>query len=111
MIIPNTTMTLLRTAYPAPEDDYGYPVDTDTEVWTERPAWLDAITVSTQDPASGAYVRVDRFVVLFRPPGPDIAESDRLRDDRTGQVYQVETVQVTRGLFNSNVKAVCTQVR
>lgn len=115
MIIPSTTLTALRTDESSPpEDGWGDAIESDTVIISGMPAWLEQATARRMDPASGRMVTIEGWRVLLRPItglGYTPAETDRLKDERTGEVYQVETVYKTTGFMNKNVKLFCTQVR
>lgn len=115
MIIPSTTLSALRTNEASPPvDTWGDALDSDTVVASAMPAWLEQATARRLDPASGRMVTIEGWTVLLRPIsalGYTPAATDRLKDERTGEVYQVETVYKTTGFMNKNVKLFCTQVR
>lgn len=115
MIIPSTTVSALRTNEASPPvDAWGDAVEADTVVASAMPAWVEQATARRMDPASGRMVTIEGWKVLLRPIsglGYTPAETDRLKDERTGEVYQVETVYKTTGFMNKNVRMFCTQVR
>lgn len=83
-----TRITVLRGTA---TDDYGDESDAATAVYTGIPAALteQTRTVTTRESPTP---RVIRFTVGRVTAGTDITDQDRLRDERTGQVYIVEAV-------------------
>lgn len=110
MIIPSTTVTVLRDTGPL-SDGWDDLPETDTVAAVGLPAWIEHTERRTIDPASGRAVVINGFKVLLRPRVFAFRESDRIKDERTGQVYQVETVATTSGFMNENIRLFCTQVR
>jgi hypothetical protein len=83
-----TTVAVLRSTA---TDAYGDETDTNTAVHTGIPASLIEQTrrVTTRDDPTP---RVVRYAVGRVTAGTDITDQDRLRDERTGQVYIVDAV-------------------
>ncbi|MFF4346806.1 hypothetical protein [Streptomyces sp. NPDC001530] len=83
-----TTVTVLRGTS---TDGYGDEVDTDTPVHTGIPVSLVEQTrrVTTRDDPTP---RVVRYTVGRVTAGTDITDQDRLRDERTGDIYIVDAV-------------------
>lgn len=106
MLIPNTTVSVLRGES---VDALGDPVDLDTVVASALPAWIDVKLSRTFDPASGQVTILKGYQVLLRTGVFAFSERDRLKDERTGLTYQVETVETTAGLFASNIRLMCSR--
>lgn len=88
VFLPSTRVVVLRGTG---VDEFGDETDVDTETVTHLPASI------TQD-KQRSYQRVEQrggvvetFTVRLRP-NADVTEGDRLRDERTGHVYQVREV-------------------
>lgn len=83
-----TTLAVLRGTT---TDAYGDEQDTDTPVHTGIPASLTEQTrrVTTRDDPTP---RVIRYTVGRVTAGTDITDQDRVRDERTGDVYIVDAV-------------------
>jgi hypothetical protein len=112
MIIPSTTVTVYRTDEASPPvNEYGDAVDSDIAVATKLPAWIEETTRTTRDPGSGQLLVINGFKVLLRPKVFEFRETDRLVDEHTNLVYQVETVGITSGFASTNIRLFCTLVR
>lgn len=113
MIVPSTTITHLRGDEDNPATDvYGDAVDTNTAVRAGIPACITAASRRTYDPVSGRTLVVNGFNVALRPRSGSFEESDRIQDDRTGDIYQVETVSVSPPMLMQEVTTLfCTVVR
>lgn len=73
-------------------NDYGDEVDTDTTpVYVNVPASLIAQTRTQRNPSSGE-VRVTHVVKCRIPRNRAVQKGDRVKDERTGQVYLLEDV-------------------
>jgi hypothetical protein len=83
-----TTLTVLRGTT---TDTYGDEKDTDTPVATGIPCALTEQTrrVTTRDDPTP---RIIRSAIGRVTAGTDITDQDRLRDERTGEVYIVDAV-------------------
>lgn len=108
MIIPSTTISVLRGEG---FDEYGDSTDLDTVVARGLPAWIEETTRSTMDPGTGQRLVLNGYKVLLRPRVFAFEETDRIRDERTDLVYQVETVGITSGFASTNIRLFCTIVR
>lgn len=110
MIIPNTTVSVLRGET---TDLYGDPVDTDTVV-TPVPLLATRMQVSTRtmDQSTGQ-LQVFRGEGFQLDPGAfAFLEDDRLRDESTGEVFQVVDVDASAaGLMQGVINLRCTLVR
>lgn len=87
---PTTTCTLLRTPQGV-VDEYGDPVDDDTEVAVGVPVSILQQGVRQFLPAEGRYTNVTTYTARLRGD-VDVRERDRVRDERTGAVYMVEGI-------------------
>lgn len=112
MIIPSTTITVLRTNEASPPvDAWEDATESDTVAASGLPASIEEQTKRKSDPGSGSVTMVEGFRVSLRPRAFDFATADRIRDERTGLVYQVETVgSSTPGLMQSCIRLFCTRV-
>jgi len=84
----NTTIAVLRGTS---TDGYGDETDTDTPVATGIPASLIEQTrrVTTRDDPTP---RIVRYAVGRVTAGTDVTDQDRIRDERTGDIYIVDAV-------------------
>lgn len=82
----NTTVAVLRGTT---TDDYGDPVDSNTEVATGIPASILERRRDTTTPDDGQ----PRTVIFYTgrvPYGTDLQEGDRIKDERTSEVYVID---------------------
>jgi hypothetical protein len=112
MIIPNTTLTVLRTNEASPPlDANGDPVDSDTAVATGLPATVTEKQQRSYNPASGVTAYRDVYLIELRPSAFTFTERDRVRDERRGTVYQVENVALSPAqLMAGNIRLTCSLV-
>ena len=95
--IPNTTVRIERdnTTTPATGnpvvDGYGPDLSNWTPVATGAPAYLFEDEQRTWDPAAERATIREVVVVRLRPDAP-VQDRDRLVDERSGSVYQVDTI-------------------
>lgn len=113
MIIPSTTVSVLRTDQTNPPlDGNGDPVDSDTVAVSGLPASITPWNQRTLDPASGQYVVVNKFQIQLRPQAFEFTEHDRIQDERTDALYQVENVITSAAmLMQEAITLRCSQVR
>lgn len=109
MIIPSTTIAVMRLNAPAIPDDYA-PEPAWQTVATGVPVWLSEKDQKTFDPVSGRTTIVEQWVLLLRTGSFRPTETDRIEDERTGTLYQVDQVQETTGLFARNIECRCSRV-
>ena len=90
--VPTTTVTILGGQT---ESDYGDPMDSDTVIATDIPA---AIVEGRQIIAteSDLQARVVRYYTGRVPNGTAIDDSQKIRDERTGEVYSIDNVTAPR---------------
>jgi hypothetical protein len=88
VFVPTTTVAVLRGT---DTDPYGDEVDTSTAVATGIPAAVTELTEQGFRRVTGRAGVVEGFSIRVRS-GVDVVEQDRLRDERSGAVYQVESV-------------------
>ncbi|MEU6234424.1 hypothetical protein [Kitasatospora sp. NPDC047058] len=91
-MIATTTVTVLRgTGTDLCEDIYDLPAEAGTDGQTGIPASLieGSRTITTPNNPTP---RVVRYAVARIRPGTDVTEDDRLRDDRTGRIYEITAV-------------------
>jgi hypothetical protein len=112
MIIPTTIVSVLRGDEDNPAvDEWGDPIDSDTTVAIRLPAAIRAVNSTTFDPGSGQRISRQSWAISFRPRAFDFRVTDRVVDEETGQVYQVETVDVSPArLMQGVIHLYCTQV-
>lgn len=112
MIIPSTTITVLRTdELDPPLDEFGDPTDSDTVMAVGLPATITAQQERTRDPGSGQVTVIDWFLIELRPRVFVFTERDRVKDERTGIVYQVENVRTSSAmLMQEAIQLRCTAV-
>jgi len=86
--IATTTIAILRGTT---TDSYGDEQDTDTPVHTRIPAALTEQTrrVTTRDDPTP---RIVRYAVARVAAGTDVTDQDRVKDERTGAIYIVDSV-------------------
>jgi hypothetical protein len=91
--IATTRLTILRGTA---TDDFGDAADTDTVIARSVPASLteQSRRVTTRDDPTP---RVIRYAIARVPAGTDVTDQDRVRDERTGAVYVVDS---TSGMAN-----------
>ena len=72
-------------------DDFGDATDTDTTIARGIPASLteQSRRVTTRDDPTP---RIIRYAVARVPARTDVTDQDRVRDERTGQIYSVDAV-------------------
>lgn len=110
MIFGSTTVDVLRTVTPAPTDSYGDPVETDDVALAGLPVDIADATRTRRDPADGRLVTIAQFKVTVRASCPfEIKPTDRLRDNRTGQILQVETISTTTAWAGRRRQLTCTE--
>jgi hypothetical protein len=91
-VIATTTLTVLRgTARSEYEDDIDLPTEAGTDAQTGIPASLVEGSRTITSP-NGATPRVVRYAVARVHPRTDVTEDDRIRDDRTGRIYEITAV-------------------
>ncbi|MFG3051901.1 hypothetical protein ACGFZP_13250 [Kitasatospora sp. NPDC048239] len=91
-MIATTTVTVLRGTSSDPyNDDVDLPVEAGADAQTRIPASLieGSRTITTPNNPTP---RVVRYAVARVRPGTDVTEEDRLRDDRTGRIYEITAV-------------------
>lgn len=89
--IPSTTVSVLRSV--SAQNAWGDDVDTNTPIATGLPA---AVVEDKQRSYLASEQRggvVEYFAIRFRP-GTDVREGDRLLDERSTAIYQVDTVSI-----------------
>ncbi len=86
--LANTTVSILRGSQ---VDEYGDEVDADTVVQTGIRASLLERTVTDLDRNTGG-TRQQRRVTGRVATNVDVREGDRIRDERTGAIYAIDTL-------------------
>lgn len=94
--IPNTTVRIERDNAAAPGsgtvvEGYGPDLSNWTTVASGAPAYVFEDSQNTWDPATGRMTVRSVFVVRLRPGAP-VQDRDRLVDESSGHVYQVDTI-------------------
>lgn len=93
IVTPTTTVTILGTPGGDGTDEYGDPVEDQAEALTGIPAAIHAgreVVATESDPEA----RVVRYFTARLPHGTPVTGAQRLRDERTGDVYLVDNVTV-----------------
>jgi hypothetical protein len=109
VIIPSTTVSVLRGET---LDEFGEPADADTVVKAGMPACITPKTERTFNPASGQVTVLDTFQIELRPRAFEFTERDRVKDERTGLIYQVESVRTSSAmLMQEAITLRCSMVR
>lgn len=94
MIFGSTRVSVLRTVDPPAEGDYGDPVEADDVALSGLPVWVEQGTLTRRDDADGQRLTLSGYWVSVRASTPfEFQPTDRLRDERTGDVLQVETTR------------------
>lgn len=91
--LATTSVSILRGTS---TDDFGDETDTSTVLKSGIPASLTEATRTAMEPVSGT-PRIIRTHVCRLPPTTDVTEDDRIKDEKTDEIYIV--VSVTK---NSN---------
>ena len=91
---PTTTVTLLGGT--AVKDQYGDDDESSTEVATNVPASLTEGTLRTVGTESDMQVVTVRYFVCRVPQGTPVTNLSRVRDERTGDIFAVDTVTLPR---------------
>lgn len=100
-MIPNTTVSILAAS--SDTDDYGDEIDNSTAAVTGLPAHWTVQGQRVLDPVSGRWTTISGYQVHLRP-GTQIADHDRIRNERTGETgHVVEVISQPYGLLASDV--------
>jgi hypothetical protein len=95
--IPNTTVRIERDNATAPAtgnpvvDGYGPDLSNWTPVATGAPAYVFEDEQRTWDPATERATIREVVVIRLRPDAP-VQDRDRIIDERSGALYQVDTI-------------------
>lgn len=95
--VPNTTVRIERdtAGEPGPGapvvEGYGPDRSNWTPVATGAPAYVFEDEQRTWDPAAGRQTIREVMVIRLRPTAP-VQDRDRIVDERTGAIYQVDTI-------------------
>lgn len=109
MIFGSTRVDVLRSAGPASEDGYGDEVESDDVALASLPVWIEQGQLTRRDDASGQRMTLSGFWVNVRASTPfDFQPTDRLRDLRTGDVLQVETIRKGVAWAGARQRIFCT---
>jgi len=89
LIPPSTTVAISRmTAF----DGYGDPVDINSDpIAVGVPAAIASTVVTSQNDASGTPRQITTLTAVV-PRGTDVQQDDRLTDQNTGAIYNVDKV-------------------
>jgi hypothetical protein len=96
---PNTWVTILRGQQESP---FGDVEDALTPVATHLPVSLHEVMTRVLDPVSGRPQQVLGYMGRISATLPRPQIDDRLKDERTGSVYAVSSVQVAPGVVHAN---------
>ena len=90
--IPTTTVAVLSRT--AATDSYGDEVESDAVLagFTDLPAYISEISERAFDPTTGRATVIEGVSIRLRPNAFPFAPHDRVRDNTTGIVYQIDTV-------------------
>jgi len=111
LVIATTWVTVFRGVG---EDTFSDEFDLDTEAGTDAQTRIAASLIETtrqsQTDASGT-PRVIRTCVARLPAGTDVTEDDRIRDERTGRLYRIDSITQPVGLgFTPSLRVDCTLI-
>lgn len=107
VFVPTTTVTIQRGTG---TDSYGDQVDSGQVRATGVPAAISELRQRTHQPAEQRGRVSEQFRIRLRP-GVDLAEQDRLLDERTGAYYQVGEVSTPPAVTGkADVRATATRV-
>lgn len=92
VFVPTTTVAVL--SRDSTTDSYGDEVESSAELagFTALPAYIAGTSERVFDPVSGRVTVIEGVVIRLRPGAFTFAEHDRVRDNNTGLVYQIDTV-------------------
>ncbi len=113
--VPNTTVRVERDNTSPPGtgvevEGYGPDRSNWTPTATGAPAYLFEDSQRTWDPAAGR-MTVREVVVIRLRPGTDVQDRDRLVDERTGSIYQVDSLTQEGSVVGvADVRAVTIRV-
>lgn len=110
-MIATTRVTVLRgVGRDEFSDDFDLDSEAGTDAQTNIPASLIEATRTSQTDASGT-PRVFRTCVARLPAGTDVMEDDRIRDERTGRIYRIDSVTQPVALgFVPELRVDCTLI-
>lgn len=109
MIFGSTRVNVLRTTAPA-EDGFGDEVDSDDVALAGLPVWIEQGTLTRRNDADGRRVTLSGFWVNVRASTPFVFQpTDRIKDLRTGEVLQVETIRRGVAWGGSRQRLFCTE--
>jgi hypothetical protein len=108
VIFGSTTVSVLR-GDTGTEDGFGDIQDVDTVAFAHVPAWTEQGQITRRNPANGALITLTGVWVNLRPSFRGaIVETDRLKNERTDEVLQVETIRTLTGFGGSRRRIFCT---
>ena len=114
--VPNTTVRIERDNTSAPAtgapvvDGYGPDLSNWTPVATGAPAYVYEDSQTTSDPATDRLTITDVTIVRLRPDAP-VQDRDRLVDELTGLIYQVDTLSQEGSVVGlADIRATCLRV-
>lgn len=91
--VATTTIAVLDRA--ETEDSYGDPVSSSVIVASGIPAHLYQQSQRVFDPSTGRFTTVTGFGIRVRSGAFDFTANDRVKDERTGLVYSVDSATTT----------------
>jgi hypothetical protein len=108
MIFGSTRVDVLRSI--DTENGRGDPVESDDVALAGLPVDIAERTKTRRDPANGHLVTISGVDVAVRASCPFVFKAtDRLRDQRTGAVLQVETITTARSFAGRRRVLFCTE--
>lgn len=114
---PNAVLSVFPNLEAAESTDaWGYPVDdpdpaAPTAAKSGMYAYVTQTTKNVYDPGTGQVTRIAQFTVRCRPGAWKFQEDDRIRDERTGVMYQVNGVKDNTGVVQrTDIVLTCKRV-
>jgi hypothetical protein len=108
VIFGSTRVSVLRGDTGVP-NGFGDLQDTDAPAVTGLPAWVAQGSLTRRDPADGQLLTLSGYWVEVRASTPfDFQPTDRIRDEKTGTVLQVETIRRATGFAGARQRIFCT---
>ena len=108
MIFGSTRISVLR-GDTGTEDGFGDVADTDTAAIAHVPAWIEQGRLTRRNPADGQLVTLSGAWVNLRATLPfEVKAGDRILDEHTSDVLQVETIRTMTGFGAHRRRIFCT---
>jgi hypothetical protein len=108
VIFGSTHISVLR-GDTGTEDGFGDVQDTDTPALEHVPAYVEQGSLTRRDPANGQLVTLSGYWVAVRAGLPfEFKPTDRIKNEQTSEVLQVETIRVSPGFGGGRRRIFCT---